>query len=63
MFIINKEKSQNLGPPDTFFLGEIAVDDDDVDKDEILENILHETDEEGKFKLNCHFFVPKDNDF
>ena len=59
MFIINKEKSQNLGPPDTSFLGEIAVDDDDVDKDGILEDILHETDEEGTFELNCIFLFQK----
>ena len=63
MFIINKEKSQNLGPPDTFLLGEIAIDDDDVDNDEILEGHLYETDEEGMFKSNCQLFVPKDKDF
>ena len=56
MFIINKEKSQNLGPPDTSL---IAVDDDDVDKDGILEDILHETDEEGTFELNCIFLFQK----
>ena len=59
MFIINKEKSQNLGPPDTFIHGEIAVDDNGVDKDEIIEGLLYETDEEGTFISNCNFLFQK----